>query len=265
MATKHYENGIVGTDEDGDLDIESDIFATGAVYYVDSVTGNDANAGTNRSLPKATLASAISAATANNGDVIIMESTHAETLTGAIGISKAGLSIYGLGTGTNKPTFTVNAAIIGMDISGARVLVSNVRFPAGTTITNTARVHLRAQSIRIQDCDFTCGQYDDDTIQIVNAGDDSVVKNCSFTLTADGPDTGINIQDATALGIRIIDCSFDGGSYDWDDGAIYSAVAHTEYYYSGNTLTNKASIIHTAAAKGICTGTIAGDGSRVEV
>ena len=48
MATKHYENGIIGATEGGHTDISADIFVTGAVYWVSSTTGSDGNTGLNR-------------------------------------------------------------------------------------------------------------------------------------------------------------------------------------------------------------------------
>lgn len=265
MATKHYENGIIATTDSGSTDISADIFVTGDVYYVDSVNGNDSNAGTNRNSAKATVSSALSAATANNGDVIVIESGHTESLSSALTISKAGIRIYGLGSGSTKPNFTVTAAVDGIDITAARVELHNLRFPVGTTATNTSRVNVAGAGARIVDCDFLCGAQDLESITIADAGDDCEINGCTFTVSADGPDAGIEVEAAGVLGLKVISCTFDGGSFDFDNAGLYSAVAHTEFTYRANTLTNKASIIHTAAAKGICTGTIAGDTSRVEI
>jgi len=265
MATKHYENGIVSSSAGGDTDLGTDIFVTGDVFWVDSVNGNDSNAGTNRTAPKATLSSAISAAAANNGDLIILEANHSETLTSSLTISTAGLRIMGLGTGSTKPAFTCDAAIDMFNITGARVEINGLRFPAGTTANNTSRINVGAAGIRIINCDFTCGANDLESITVPDAGDDCEINGCTFTISADGPDAAIEIESASVLGLKVIGCTFDGGSSDFDAAAINSGVAHTEFLYRGNTLTNNASIIHTAAATGQCIGTIAGDSSRVEV
>ena len=263
--SKNYENGLVATTEGGHADLSLDIIVTGAIYWVDSAAGNDSNAGTNRNEPKATLASAISAATANNGDLIILEAGHTENLGSSLSISKAGLRIMGLGTGTDKPAFTVTAAVDGIDISGARVELNGLQFPAGTTTSNTSRINVGAAGVRIIDCDFSCGQYDLETITIPDAGDDCEINGCTFEITADGPDAAIEIESATVLGLKIIDSTFDGGSYDFDAAAINSSVAHTEFLYRNVTLTNKASIYHSAASTGQAVGTVAGDGSRLEI
>lgn len=265
MATKQFENGIIGTTEGGFADFSQDIFTTGAVFWINSVNGNDSNAGTNRNEPKATLASAISAATANNGDIIFLESGHTESLGSAITLSKAGITIVGLGSGTNKPKFTVNAAVDGIDITAVRNRLYNLRFPVGTTATNTSRVNVGATGCSIVDCDFLCGANDLHTITLPAAAVDCEINGCSFTISSDGADEAIIVESASALGLKVIGCTFDGGSYAFDNGAIYSAVAHTEYLYRDNVLVNLAHIIHTAAAKGMCTGTVAEDGCRVEV
>lgn len=264
MATKHYENGIVGTSEGGSTDFSADVFVTGAVYWVDSVDGNDSNSGLNRNSPKATLASALTSATASNGDVIFLESGHTETLTSSLVLNEAGITVIGLGSGSNKPSFTVNGNVDMFDLTAARVRLYGLRFPAGTA-AHTARINVGAADCILEDCDFICGANDLNTITVPDAGDYLEINGCTFTITADGPDSSILVEAAAVLGLKVIGCQFDGGSFDWDDAGLYSAFAHTNYLYRNNTLTNKASIIHTAAAKGICTGTIAGDGSRVEV
>lgn len=264
MATSHYENGIVATTAGGSTDFSNDVFVTGDVYWVDSVNGNDGNAGTNRNAPLATLSQAITNATANNGDVIFFEADHTETLSASQSFSKAGLTFIGLGSGTSKPSFTVNGNVDMFSLDAARNRIVGFQFPVGTA-SHTARINVAAATCKIEDCDFSCGANDLESITIADAGDDCTIQGCTFTVTADGPDAGIEVEAAGVLGLKVISCTFDGGSSDFDAAGLNSAVAHTEYLYRDNTLTNKASIIHTAAATGICTGTVAGDGSRVEI
>ena len=168
--SKNYENGVIATNAGGSTDLSVDFETTGAIYWVDSVNGNDSNAGTNRNEAKATLSSAITAATANNGDMIILESGHTETLTSSLTISKAGLRIFGLGTGSNKPNFTIDAAIDGFGITGANVEINGLRFPVGTTTGNTSRINIDAAGVRITDCVFLCGAQDAETITITANG-----------------------------------------------------------------------------------------------
>lgn len=263
MATGHYENGIIGTTE-GHRDIYSDIFVTGDVVWLDSVNGNDSNSGFNRNLAKATLSSAYGAIAANNGDVIIIESGHSETLTSSQSLATAGVTIYGLGSGSNKPNFTVNGNIDMLSVAAVNQKLVNLRFPVGTA-AHTSRIDVAAAGCVIEDCDFLCGANDLESITIPDAGDYCTIKSCTFTISADGPDAGIEIESATVIGLNVVQCTFDGGDYDFDAAGINSGVAHTEFFYDRNTLSNKASIIHTAASKGLCTGSVLGDGSRVEL
>ena len=261
----YFEKGIVAADAGGSTDLSGELAGTGDIFFVDSVNGNDSNAGTNRNAPKATLASAVAAATANNGDIIIFEAGHAETSATALTISTAGLRLLGLGGSSTKPSFTVTGAVNLLEITGAGVEIHNFRFPIGTTLANTARIDIGAAGVRIVNCEFFCGAEDLETITIADAGDDCEINGCTFTVSADGPDAGIEIESATALRLKVIGCTFDGGLFDFDNGAIHSAVAHTDFLYRGNTLKNKASIKHTALATGQAVGTVAGMGSRVDI
>ena len=264
--SSNYENGVVSNSAGGSTDIAVDFETTGDIYWVDSASGDDANAGTNRNEPKATLGSAITAATANNGDMIIIESGHTETLASSLQITKAGIRIYGLGSGSNKPSFTVDAAVDGIDITtGGYVEIDGLRFPAGTTSGNTARINLDAVGILIKDCDFLCGENDLNTITVTANAIDCKVEGGSMTIEANGADSGILVESASALGFVVDGMSFDGGDFNFDNGAIYSTVAHTEFTYRDVSLTNNAHIIHTAAAKGLAIGTVMGDGSRLEI
>jgi hypothetical protein len=259
----YAENGLASSTSGADAFIRNDLIATGGVIWVDSVHGSDSNAG-NEGAPLATLAAAITTATANNGDIIVVKSGHTETLTSAIAVSKAGVKIFGIGEGSDAPRFTVNAAVDGLNITGASVEINNLYFPAGTTAINTARVNIDAANVRVKNCTFICGLYDSESITLTSNALYAEIESCSFSITADGPDTAIRVESASAVGLKIKDCSFDGDDYNFDNAAIYSTVAHLNFEYVGNTLTNEAGIVHTGAAKGFLSETIAGDGSQVQ-
>lgn len=255
------ENGLT-SDSSADSFVTSDMIITGSVYWVDSVTGSVSGPGSYEA-PYATLDQAVGAATAANGDVIIIKSGHTESVGSAITINKAGLKIFGIGSGSSAPNFTCTANVDAIDITAAEVEITNLYFPIGTTANNTSRINIGAAGCKIKSCTFLCGVRDIETITVPDTGDYARIESCAFTVSADGPTSGIRIESATSVGVRIESCSFNGGSYSWDNGAIYSAVAHTGFQYVGNTLTNRADIVHTAAAKGWCVGTIAGDDCHV--
>ncbi len=263
--SRDFENGIVASSASGADFISNDIITTGVVHWVDSVNGNDSNAGTEK-LPLATIAQAITNATANNGDIVVVKAGSAFSAAAAITLSKAGIKVFGLGSATTKPTITVSGSgVDAIDITAADVEFHNFKFPVGITNTNASRINLGAARPVVKDCTFLCGIKDLHSITITASALGALIDNCTFTVSADGPDEAIIVESASALGLRIENCSFDGGSYGWDNGAIYSAFAHTEFSYSDNTLTSDSSIVHTAAAKGQASGTIAGDGCHVRI
>ncbi len=264
MATKNYENGIISTSDSGDIDISQDIMVTGDVYWVNSVTGDNANAGTNRIEPKATLAGAVSAATTANGDIIIIEEEHIETSATEITIDKSNLKIYGLGTGTNKPTFTVSGNVDLINFTGSTIEINNLRFAKGTA-AHTARVNINGGVHVVKNCDFICGANDLNSITVESPSGTTIaplIEGCTFTVEEDGPDSGIVIQAAITSGVRVIECTFDGGDYNFDLGGVYTNTA-TKLYAKDNVLLNEASIITTGNTISVCTGTIMGDGCKV--
>ena len=260
------ENGFVSTTSGADPFIYNDMVITGSVHWVDSVNGSDGNAGSEVA-PLATIGQAITNATANNGDLIIVKSGHTETLTSAIALSKAGLKIFGVGSGSSAPNILVNAAIDGFNVTGDDCEINNIYFLAGTTTTNTSRINIDADNVRIKGCTFLCGAYDAESITITANGTNADIDSCTFTVSANGPQAGIEVESASATGLRVYSCSFDGGSgtNNFDNGCINSAVAHTGYVYDTITLTNGAKVTHTAASKGWISQPIAGDGSTLNV
>lgn len=103
---------------------------SGNVWFVSSVIGSSVNAGS-FDAPFATITQAQTAA--STGDVVVLMSGHAETITAAAGIdlSKAGVIYVGLGTGNLLPTFTFTTSTAAtLTMTGANVSLTNIR---GTT------------------------------------------------------------------------------------------------------------------------------------
>lgn len=96
------------------------------------VGGADGNPGTFNK-PFATLDYAIGRCQANKGDIIFVKPGHAETVSSATALSVdvAGIAIVGLGSGLNRPTFTLNTATTAtIPVSAANVTMSNLIFSA---------------------------------------------------------------------------------------------------------------------------------------
>jgi hypothetical protein len=101
--------------------------------------GSDNNQGTFQ-LPYKTLAKAVANAKASKDTIIMIAPGHAETVTGTLAISVAGLKVIGLGTDLDRPTFnlTTNATAT-VSLTGQDALLSNVRVVdnVGATIAVT--------------------------------------------------------------------------------------------------------------------------------
>lgn len=162
--------------------------STGNYFFVDSATGSDGNPGNEPAEPKATIAGAISAATASNGDVIVLMPGHTETVNGTtdIIINKAGLYIVGLGTGRLRPTINYSTAIgASVDITAANTTIDNVVFDPTGFGAVTAAINITAADVTLINCEM-----------VISTGTNAPVRGI---LTA-----------ATAARLRVENCRFFG-------------------------------------------------------
>jgi hypothetical protein len=109
--------------------IEDASLTTGTRFFVHHSGANATTRGLTPDDPLATLDYAIGLCTANKNDVIYLMPGHAETLSSAAYIlaDVAGISIIGLGNGTNRPTFTWAATAATISITANDVLIRNIR------------------------------------------------------------------------------------------------------------------------------------------
>jgi hypothetical protein len=157
-------------------------FTTGKVYFVDSVTGSDGNSGKKPNEAKATIAGAITVATASAGDIIAVVPWHVETITAATATwSKAGVQIIGLGSGTNRPTITfTTAATATITVTAAKMAIQNMRFIANFANVAAAITTTAAAGLTVDSCYFA------DTSAILNflvSVKTSTVDNAADSLT----------------------------------------------------------------------------------
>ena len=108
----------------------------GQDIFVDSVTGADTSDGLTPDRAMATLNAALASnrVKADKGYQVFVLPKHSETITGAAGIAHdvAGVSVYGLGHGGQRPTFLMDAAnSVTYKITGADAIVSNLLFNSG--------------------------------------------------------------------------------------------------------------------------------------
>jgi hypothetical protein len=154
---------------------------TGAVFFVHSGTGSALNSGLSVGEPLATISQAIAKCTASKGDVILVMPGHAETISaaGGITVNVAGVSIIGLGNGTNRPTLSFGTTDATFAISAANVTVKNIRVTP--TVDEVVKMfHVTAAYVTLDNIEHfetaSC-----QTIQFLlttNAADYLTIQNC---------------------------------------------------------------------------------------
>lgn len=126
-----------------------------------------------------TIAAAVAACVASRGDVIYVLPGYTETVTTAITVSKAGVSIIGLGAGSNRPTITGNAAIDVFDVTGAGVTIENLQFAAPETDDQTSDINVAAAGCTIRNTyhiGSKTSKNKTDIITVATGGDDLLVE-----------------------------------------------------------------------------------------
>lgn len=126
-------------------------------WYGDFINafGIDADGG-NRVFPTLTAALADANVVASRGDVIYLLPGYTQTITGAAGVSitKAGLTIIGIGSGTLRPTFTyTTSTAASIDISAANTAIQNCVFTNGID-AQLAMVNVTAVDVSFDNCEF---------------------------------------------------------------------------------------------------------------
>jgi hypothetical protein len=184
-------------------DVVTMLGGSGSVWYVDSgKTGTSATAaelGKTWTNAYTTVALAIAAATASNGDVIYVAPGHAETLAAAVAINVAGVTIKGFGEATLMPTITLDTAADQWDVSVANVHIENIRFLAGATdILKGIDLAATADGCHIKNCIFE----DATTSEILNAidvaagCDDVTIEGCQILTPGNAATEGIKLTGA---------------------------------------------------------------------
>lgn len=169
-------------------------WTTGNVFFVDSGIGADLGSqGTTATEPLATLDYAIGRCTASNGDVIIVMPGHAETITSStyLRLDVAGITIIGLGNGSNRPTFTLTATATPLlTISAANQKISNLAFYCATAGTSYLKNLMRvaASNVEVSGCEFKINQVVTHTVRI-KSGDNIIIRDSTF-LNVYSPGTG---------------------------------------------------------------------------
>lgn len=211
------------------------------VIYVDSNTGTDSaqRNGEDIRSPCATIDYAVNKCTANNLDTILVLPMHAETVTAAITLDTAGVSVIGLKHGNRKPVVTGNGTIDALTITAANCELGNIDFAGPLTDAQTADVNIAGAKAYIHGCSH-----------IGSVGTENKVN--VYTITADGDDClmeDINIYNTVVEvpGAILLEGAatnvFMENIYVYDsvgftNGAIYDAAAATGVIMKNCTFMN---------------------------
>jgi len=211
-------------------------YLSGGVQWVDTISGNNANAGTDPELPVATLAQAVTNSSANG--VIVIGAGSSESLSGSQSVALAGLFIVGCGAGSSRPRYTCTGAVDLLAVSAAGVRIQNLYFPASTAAA-TARIAFTSTNGLVRDCYFECGSSDTNRAVRVHTGANSTrIRGCTFAVTASRPAIGLEIS-AAVTDTEVESCIFSGGSYGWSDYAFKVSAAATRIVINDVTLSNR--------------------------
>lgn len=211
------------------------------VIYVDSNTGTDSatRSGEDIRSPFATIDYAYNKATASQGDTILVLPFHAETVTAAITLDTAGVSVIGLSQGYYRPTITGNGAIDAVTITGAKNEFGGINFAGPSTDAQTAQINVAGANAWVHDISMLGSvgtQNCVDMITVTADGDDALIENVRAYNTVVECPSCIKLEGA-ATNVEIRNC-FIWDSIGFTNGAIYDAAIATGCYIHHNVFTN---------------------------
>lgn len=180
-----------------------------SAWYGDFVSafGADADGGS-RVFSSIATAVANANVVASRGDVILVLPGHTETVSaaGGIALSKAGLTIIGIGNGSLKPTITYNtAATATTTVTAADITIQNIVYTANYADIVKVFDLTTAKNFKLKGCDFKATATNMNFLAIVdtnttnNAADGLTVEDCTWVE-----------PDAATLSMLDIDADVDG-------------------------------------------------------
>ena len=211
-----FGQGLAGTGVDT-ATLYPDYFSVN-VIWVNSAGGSNANAGTEPELPLATLAQAVTNATA--GACIAIAATHAETVASTITVNKSGLTFVGFGVGNARPTLTpASGATVVFNLTTANnVTFQNIYFKAAVATSGAAgRIASANTGTKILNCQFDCGANDQEAV--ILTADHARLDSCTFTAVGSRPTRALGMANNNT-NVEVNNCTFDGASFGWAGNAV---------------------------------------------
>lgn len=209
------------------------------VVWVDSTSTASADGTEDR--PYTTFLSAYNDADLATAEspIIIVKASHTETISAALTMAKAGLTVIGLGEGATKPSFiNATAAAYMWTVNAARVRFYNLQFPASSA-ASTGRIDAQQTDPEFYDCDFYCGT--NDTANTLNiTGQNPYLEGVTFTSqgsAATRPGYGVQFNTINHTSIHVRDCTWNGGSAGWSIAALKINGAANDFRIVNSTVT----------------------------
>jgi hypothetical protein len=201
----------------GMFTIANEGMTTGNIFFVNSATGtNGAGYGQNPDSPVASIDYAVGLCTANNGDRIYVMPGHTETIVAGAGLALdvAGVTIIGLGNGTNRPKITFTTLTTAdMDVDAANVTLRNFQIDLNDVDALAAPIDVNAADFTMQSCTiFASDATNQPTLGILTDANANrmLIENCEWIGTSDaGCTTAIRIVGGDSIKIR--NCLLRGG------------------------------------------------------
>lgn len=185
----------------------------GNVFWVDSGAGSDGNKGT-YDRPFSTLDYAVGRCTANNGDLILCKPGHTETVTaaGGLDLDVAGITIVGLGSGSDRATVNFTTATTAdMDVDAANITIENFLFTGGIDAL-AGPIDVNAADFTMVDCEFrdVTGQTVDCIVADANADRLRILNHTHRGAAAAGAASAIQLVggDGAEITVNFIDGNF---------------------------------------------------------
>jgi hypothetical protein len=160
--------------------------------------------------PSATLIQAQTLATAANADTVYVGPGHAETITGAAGMtfSKSGVSYIGLANGRARPTITFSTSTAAqMIVSGANILFQNIVFDFTGIDAIVAAISVTGADVTFNNCEFICNSATAGCVLgILTAAtaDRLTITNCRFLGPATNSGTTTTAQIKHEVGVDFV-------------------------------------------------------------
>ena len=207
-------------------------------WYVNSNSTATSNSGdgTTPASAKTTLAAALALALA--GDRIFIAAGHAETVSTAAWLtwSQSGITVIGLGIGSNRPTFTFSATASQIIISGSNNILSNIRVTSSIdemvlmfSVTGSNVTLDRVDHFETTSCQTIA-------FAAFTTGTDCAIQNCNHYQATAATATQIWITATSNTRFKLLNNNFYLALKDAAAGAVFFGVTSTNILIQGNNV-----------------------------